>query len=204
MSIKTTLAITATLSVSALLAPTASANDLELVSTTIPASACQPVNDEDDGLLRLRNGSFMFRGDEIGEASLLCPLPLNGWRVTRDEVDQFYDEPKMSMRTYRIYYRDENTCQSSHGVSARLRYRGMIGNTSTNASPWWDSWSLPPNSGDFCIPDTVNDQAREVEVRHTLRGDRLYHFLVRIYRGSTAVDPVFTGIDFPSSFEPIP
>ena len=195
MSTKTALIATLVLSTSALLSPAASGNDIELVSTTIPASACRPANDDGDALLRLRHGGYMFQPDAVGDVSLLCPLPLNGWRVSVDPFIQFLDGPEMDISSYRIYFQDENTCQSTHGVRARLRYRRTTGSFASNVTPWWTSWS-EPDLGDICIPATSNDTTREVPVNATLRQDRLYHFLVQIRRESTDVNPVFTGIDF--------
>jgi hypothetical protein len=81
------LVMTATLMTSA-----AVANDMELASINIPASACQPVR-TDNPKVRLSNGAYVFQDGASGEAVLLCPLPVTPWAGG-------------GMRGYRIYYRD--------------------------------------------------------------------------------------------------
>lgn len=196
---KTRMITTAVFLTGVFFSPLGSANDLELLATTIPASACRPASDSQDALIRLSNGAFVFRNGQTGTASLLCPLPLNGWRVSVPVPDQFVD-PEMNMRSYRIYYRDPATCSSSVRVRARLRYRNESG--LQNVSPWWNS----TNEGGggpgpvLCNPGIETNTSEVVPVDHMLQTGRLYHFLVQITRVSGTANPVFTGIDFPGNF----
>lgn len=186
------------LSITALSFSTVSANDAPLVSTTIPASACQPANAEDAALLRLRNGAYMFNAEDTGSASLLCALPLNGWQAHFSLFHQNVDGADMDMSSYRVYYHDDAPCSSQSGVRVRLRYRRTTGGTSSNATPWWSSPEGPEN-GSFCFPpiDAGQHTTAEIGVDHQLRPNRLYHFLIQMRRESTNANPVFTGIDFP-------
>ncbi len=196
---KTRMIATATFLTGVFFSPVGFTNDLELLATTIPASACRPSSDSQDALIRLSNGAFIFRAGQTGTASLLCPLPVNGWRVSVSVPDQFVD-PDMNMTSYRIYYRDPATCSSSVRVRARLRYRDESG--MQNVSPWWNSTNEVEGGSvpGFCTPGIETNTSEEVPVNHMLPIGRLYHFLVQITRDTDTANPVFTGIDFPSNF----
>ncbi|WP_444995322.1 hypothetical protein [Aliikangiella sp. IMCC44359] len=186
--------VSSALVTSALLSPLASANNVNLGAYTIPASACQPTNSLEDEKLKLLNGAYVFRANETGSASLLCPLPLNGWRAGVDLFNQDFNDPTLNMTSFRVYYRDPNNCNTASGVQVRLRYRTATGLNSLN--PNWVSWQTT-QPGEFCFPGISTNTTREVPLVHSLRDDRLYHFLVIIKRSSTSESVVFSGIDFP-------
>jgi hypothetical protein len=168
---------------------------MELGATTIPASACRPARDSQDALVELKNGAYVFRSGQTGTVNLLCPLPLNGWRVGVPLNQQFIDQG-MNMSSYRIFLKDPRPCLDEVGVTARLRYRKSTAGR-VNVGTTWKSW-IEPNSP-FCFFPVGADAHKSVGVplNHTLRNGRLYHFLVQMKRDSTAYNPVFTGIDFP-------
>ena len=194
MALSTKKILSLTLASSALLSPLAQANDLNLGAYTIPASACQPASATDSDKLRLSNGSYVFRGSATGTASLLCALPLNGWQAGVSLSSQNFSDPTMNMSSYRVYYRDPNDCHTGSGVSVRLRYRNESGLSSVGSN--WESWQTT-QPGNFCIPGTTNNTTHEVDLSHSLRTERLYHFLVSLRRTSTGQNVAFSGIDFP-------
>lgn len=162
--------------------PVGFANDFELRSTTIPASACRPTHDINDELVKLKNGAYVFRQGKIGEVSFLCPLPLNG----------------VNMTSYRIFFKDSNRCLSSTNVHARLRYRNKNGQTPV--SPKWTS-TLETPPGEFCFPAPGSDSntTEVIPLIETLAPGRLYNFVVQIRRESDTQKVTFSGIDFPDN-----
>ncbi|MEE9423918.1 MAG: hypothetical protein V3V18_02940 [Methylococcales bacterium] len=162
--------------------PVGSANDLELLNTTIPASACRPIHDIDDERIKLKNGAFIFRNGMTGTASLLCPLQLSGTNMT----------------SYRIYFRDSNRCLSSVNVLARLRYRNKSGQKAV--SPKWTSTFETP-FGEFCFPapGSESNTTEVIPLVETLAPGRLYNFVVQITRELDTQKVTFSGIDFPDN-----
>lgn len=173
--------------------PVGSTNDLELLATTIPASACRAASDNDDAKLKLKNGAFVFRNGQIGTAALLCPLPINGWRVSLPLFDQF--DPELNMTAYQIYFKDSNRCSSSVGIKATFRYRNQKGMKALSS---WNS-TTEENIGGFCQGGIESNTREEVSSNETLIPGRLYHFLVKISRASDDQKVTFSGIDFPGN-----
>ncbi|MGR9053132.1 MAG: hypothetical protein ACU84J_10825 [Gammaproteobacteria bacterium] len=166
------------------LAEVGSANDHDLVATTIPASACTPANNVQAGLVYLSNGSWMFTGNATGGVVFYCPLPLNSYTVSDNTNDN-------DMTHFRVYYRDTDATGSAANVTARLVRRRTDGSTLLGAQF---------NS------DNVNIDVHTAQIQpylHDLAFSAIYSMQVTMARRNTSENPMFTGIDFPDgSFVP--
>ena len=159
------------------------ANDRDVRATTIPASACQPVNQQSAGKLSYNNGNWFISGQ--GEARLSCPLPINGSTVSDTSNDN-------DMTRYRVYYKDTDALGQNSSVRVRLRSIGTNGQFVSHGPNW--------NSNDF---NNVNYTTRTQAVNVDLSPNRLYSFRVVLRKTSGVVSPRFGGIDFPQLFFPI-
>lgn len=168
----------ATISVLLSLPSVASANDRDLIATTIPASACRPSNDTEDGRVRLSNGAYVFNSSSTGTVVLYCPLPINGFTISDTTADN-------DISSYRVYCRDTDGAGNTAQVTTQLQFRNA--NNITNVGGV--SSCVPPGgvNGTVVIP-----RAHDVGI------GSLYFFRVTISRTNTTQDPAFSGIDFPS------
>ncbi|BAY29439.1 hypothetical protein NIES2107_12820 [Nostoc carneum NIES-2107] len=158
----------------------ASANDAEVANTTIPASACRPESNVDDGQVFLSNGAYVFSGNNTGTVRLYCPWTINGntSNLTNDN----------DMSSYRVYYRDTDGISNSSEITTLLAYRDPNGQAQPAGQVAWSS-------------NTANATAnttQTVQLSHDLGSNRLYYFIVTIRRNSTSQNPAFSGIDFPA------
>jgi hypothetical protein len=163
-------------------------NGAHLIAMTIPASACEPSNDEGDAPVKLARGSWVFADGATGMATLFCPLPLSGWGIEVDSLDGYvylYAGGEVSMTSYRVYYRDNDGLGLINTIRTRLAYRNQ--HTRHFVGDWWDSSNHPE----------MNNTWQVVNLGHTLHPNRLYMFYVQIERQSLDFNPAFSGIDFP-------
>ncbi len=184
-----------------LLSSIAFANDVNLAAYTIPANACLPANSETFDKVTIKNGSYVFKNKKTGSASLLCSLPLNGWKSGVNLSAQNWNNPTMQMTSYRVYYKDPTNCSSLMGVQVQLRYRNTGGMQSVGNK--WTSWTAG-DIGSLCLPGILTNTTKTVPLNHSLRKDRLYHFLVTMKRSKDTQKVTFSGIDFPLNIDATP
>lgn len=165
------------------LSGTARASDRDMLATTVPATACEPINSSHANEVELSNAAWVFRGANTGTITFYCPVPRNA-RTLSDATDD------NDISAYRIYYRDSDGTGTAARVTARLVYRRADGLFSAGST--WDSNSLAATGNTTAIKANSHD----------LRFDALYSFLVTLNRTSTQQDPAFSGIDF--TFVPVP
>lgn len=156
------------------------ANEPEVANTTIPASACRPESNVDDGQVVLSNGAYVFNSNITGTVRLYCPWTING-----NTIDLTNDN---DMSSYRVYYRDPDGMGNSYEITTLLAYRDPNGQAQP---PGQVAWSSNTANG------TVNT-TQSVQLSHDLGSNRLYYFIVTIRRNSTSQNPAFSGIDFPA------
>ncbi len=152
-------------------------NTQDLLATTVPATACQPINSSQDNLVFLSNAAWVFRGTNTGTVTFYCPLTVNAWTVSNNTNDN-------DISFFRVYYRDTDGTGTAARVTALLTFRrfdGLFGVGST-----WDSNSSSFTGNTFAIHD----------VTHDLRSMAVYSFLVTLRRTNTNENPAFSGIDF--------
>src|SRR3712207_5930968 len=94
----------------------ASANDRDLIATTIPASACRPSNNMEDGRVRLSNGAYVFQGTFTGTVVFYCPLPINRFTISDATDDN-------NISSYRVYCRDTDGAGNAAQVTTQLQFR---------------------------------------------------------------------------------
>jgi len=163
------------------------ANDAPLLATTVPASACTPVDEAQSGKVRISNGAWVFSGAHTGTVTFYCPLNLNGIDV--NNILQVND-----MSAYRVYFRDSDGGTRSGNrakITARLIYRKADGMYS--GGNLWSSRFTPKAQIDNSTAVKANN--------HTLQKNALYSFLVTLYRSDSAQQPAFSGIDFPMNYD---
>ena len=168
-------------------ANTLRANDAPLLATTVPASACEPVNEAQANKVKLVNGAWVFNGAHTGTVTFYCPLSLNGF-----DVNNILNVNDMS--GYRVYYRDSDGGTIIGGkakVTARLTYRKHDGMYSGGTV--WSSRFTPAGQ-------TSNTTAYKAN-NHTVQKNALYSFVVTLYRSESAQQPAFSGIDFPLDYD---
>ena len=167
------------------LSRTALANDRDLRATTVPATACEPVDSAQAAEVRLSNAGWVFRGANTGTITFYCPLPRNGVTLSNTTDDN-------DTSSFRIYYRDTDCAGTAAQVTARLVYRQA--SALFFAGGTWNSNTVPNCSG-------FNMTAFHPNV-HDVRFNALYSFLVTLRRTNIEQDPAFSGIDF--TFTPLP
>ncbi len=154
------------------------ANDQDVFSTTVPATACQPLNSTYLSRVTLSNAAWVFRGSATGTVFFYCPLPINAFTKANSSWDN-------DISSFRVYYRDSDGQGSAARVRARLRFRQANG--MYQVGPYWDSNAFNP----------TGNTTRTMSLNHDMRSNALYSFVVIMYRANTSQDPAFSGIDFP-------
>lgn len=157
----------------------ASANDRDLVATTIPASACELSNSDQADKVFLQQGSWRFRTGVTGGVIFNCPLSLNRFTVSDNSDDN-------DMTHFRVYYRDTDATGNRATLTARLKRRNINGGLFFG--PQWNS-------------NNVNIAAHTAQIQPTLHQMAFSgQYMVQVTMGRSSADqhPMFTGIDFPS------
>lgn len=162
-----------------------SANDQDLVATTIPASACELSNSNQADMVYLSNGSWMFVGNNTGDVSFSCPLPLNAFTVADNTNSN-------AMTHFRIWYRDTDATGTATELTARLKRRNPNG--STLFGSLWNSNSV--NYGGHTV--------RTHAYNHSLAASGQYHVYVTMARNDPDERPMFSGIDLRNNFIVLP
>jgi len=161
----------------------AAASAADMLATTVPASACVPIDSTHASKVRLSNAAWVFRGNNIGAVQFYCPLVRNAYTMSDGSDDN-------DVTAFRVYYRDSDGTGNRSRVTARLVYRKQDG--LHQAGDLWNSNS----SG-----ATGNTRQLFVNV-HDMQFDAVYSFYVTLYRAGTDEDPALSGFDF--SFPAIP
>jgi hypothetical protein len=159
------------------------ASDRDLRATTVPATACEPLNSTQANTVWLSNAAWVFRGNNTGTVTFYCPLPRNAVTLSDNTDDN-------DITVYRVYYRDSDGAGPAARVTTRLVYRRSTGLFAAGST--WSSNSH--NATDNTVALFAN--------AHDMRFDAVYSFLVTLQRTNIQQDPAFSGIDF--TFEPIP
>ncbi len=157
------------------------ANDRDLRATTIPASACELSNSVQADKVFLSQGSWVFRTGETGGVIFNCPLPLNAYTVSDNSNDN-------DMTHFRVYYRDTDATGIESTLTARLQRKSTSG--TLFLGPQW-------NSNNVNI--AVHTAASHSTV-HELAFSGQYMIQVTMGRTNANQRPMFTGIDFGSTF----
>jgi hypothetical protein len=158
------------------------ANDQEIWTKTVPASACTPATSAQASRVSLVNAAWVFSGTQTGTVTFYCPLPVNAYTVVNLTNDN-------DISSFRIYYRDSDGVGADAELTARLVYREASGLFSAGGT--WSS-----NSPATAAGETGNRRDVQPNV-HDVRTDALYSFLVTMARTTTSQAPSFAGIDFP-------
>ena len=169
-------------------------NSWNLGATTIPASACQPVDSTDAGVVKLSNGAWVFDVNAPASASFYCPLHLNEVQLN----DPF--GPNTYLDQYRVLYRDPDggflgcpggVCPPPAGqqaiIQVELTYRDVNGMQKVPGSKWTSMVSSFVN--------TANTHATK-KVGESFVPGAIYAFEVTMTRANPALKPAFSGIDF--------
>ena len=102
------------------LAGTAGANDRDMLATTVPATACEPLNSSHANEVQLSNAAWVFRGTNTGTITFYCPVPRNAWTLSNTSNDN-------DISAFRVYYRDSDGTGTAARVTARLVSRRASG-----------------------------------------------------------------------------
>ncbi|WP_413200555.1 hypothetical protein [Nostoc piscinale] len=173
----------ATIAASLIVPSVASANDRDILATTVPATACRPNSDSGDASVVISNGAYVFNGSATGTVTLYCPLPINANTISDLTNDN-------DISTYRVYYRDTDGIGGASEITTRLVYRDSAGLNGVGST-----WSSN-------VSNMTDNRTQFVNLNHSVGSNRLYSFLVTIQRTNTTQNPAFSGIDF--AFPPIP
>ena len=178
-------ALGALLFVNLCLGGAALANDQDLTATTVPASACAPLNASQANRVRLSNGAWVFNGSSTGSVTFFCPLPRNNRTLSSATNDN-------NASRFRVFYRDTDGTANAANVVARLTYRTSGGFTMV---PGVFNSNGSVSTGNTTGLRTIN---------HNFVSSSLYAFMVTLRRVDATQDPSFNGIDFPGGLILLP
>lgn|GEM_PF-4429130 len=155
----------------------ASANDSDVRSTTVPASACTPIDTTQASRVRMSNGAWVFRGSSTGTVTFYCAVDFNAYTKSNNTNDN-------DVSGFRVFFRDSDAGGNASRVTARLTYRRPDGMYSAGST-----WSSN-------VTNTTANTAGYHQNNHDVSFDGVYSFLVTLRRTSTSQSPAFSGIDF--------
>jgi hypothetical protein len=186
-----------TAAVAATLAPLAhavTANDWDLRSRTIPASACTPRDSVQAAQLEMVAGAWRFVAGATGKVTLTCPLPISFFPADHAQ----YGSPT-SMYFYRVWYRDADGASGAGGIVVIPYLRSAPGGG-------WSNIGLVGGGGGFVPPGVcqfssnahpaMTFMAQVQECRHEVQMNALYSFEVTLSRTTAGTTVEFHGIDF--------
>lgn len=203
---KTVLAATAIAGISAVTSANAFLGDWDMLSTTVPASICSPVDSANAAKVRLSNGAWVFQGGATGSVQFYCPLTVNGYSLSDSllaaienaDVEGGTPAPPSiqignSVSFYRIYYRDpDGGLESEGGGGGGFRGPGDLGSGERTA--------LDSNVVAFGgIDDIVDEGGGDAEP-----GQATWIKTMLMYRdkhGKVAVEDSFWNSDWTPDFE---
>ncbi|WP_096326890.1 hypothetical protein [Nannocystis exedens] len=152
--------------------------DAAYLRNRIPASACSPESPDDDAVLQLSNGSWIFTGTETGTATLWCPVA----------TDQEYSAlDPYSITNLRLWYRDPDGTATGSNVTAQLYYR-------TEGSNNLGTMTAGINSN---TSNVTGSNRLGADVTTNTSTDALFFARVTISRNSSTASVAFHGLDLP-------
>lgn len=180
-------------------APAMAANTWDLLSRSIPASACEVRNSIDAARVELFQGGWRFQGSQTGTVVLSCPLPITDFPADRNLA---FNHTVMDF--YRVWYRDSDGPGGGARVSVIPFLRTHTGVLSNIGLFGGGGGFVPPgvcqfNSNAFA---NVGFAARIRDCDHNIQLNALYWFEVTLQRLSSLTSVEFHGIDFHDGSRP--
>ncbi|WP_096331558.1 hypothetical protein [Nannocystis exedens] len=146
----------------------------------IPASACSPESPDDDAVLQLSNGSWVFAPNETGTATLWCP-------VATDKPHSALDP--YSINNLRLWYRDTDGTATGSQVTAQLYHRSDSASNPSSMTAGIDSNSSSATSNNTLWADVTTNTT----------SNALFFVRVTISRNLSSLNVAFHGVDLPQS-----
>lgn len=174
-------------------APALALNTWDLVSRSIPASACAVQNNQQSALVELVQGGWRFRGNFTGTVTLSCPLP-----ITEFPADQSLGFNNTVMDFYRVWYRDSDGPGNVTRVSVTPYLRTQTGAVSNIGLIGGGGGFIPPGVCQFNsnAHPNVAFAVRIQDCNHNIQLNALYWFEVTMQREAAQQSVEFHGIDF--------
>ncbi|MCY0985747.1 hypothetical protein OV203_01305 [Nannocystis sp. ILAH1] len=148
--------------------------------TRVPASACSPESPDDDAILQLSNGSWIFTGSDSGTATLWCPIVTDKGHSALDTY---------SISNLRLWYRDTDGTATGSQVTAQLYYRAENATNPSSMTAGIDSNSSSATSNNTLWADVTTNTT----------SNALFFVRVTISRNSSSLNVAFHGIDLPQT-----
>ena len=176
------------------MAPSAAlSNTWDLISRTIPASACEVRDAKKAARVELVQGGWRFVGNNTGRVTLTCPLPISVFPADHD-----LGASSTEMTFYRVWYRDSDGPGVMTSVSVTPDLRTDLGAWTNIGLVGGDGGIVPPGVCQFnsnshaniVFATNIQDCAHDVQI------NALYSFEVTLQRNSTSQTVEFHGIDF--------
>lgn len=183
-------------------APAASAaglNTWDLISRSIPASACTPRDSAGLAAVEMVQGGWRFRSGSVGSVVLSCPLP-----ITVFPADQAQGFASTKMAFYRVWYRDSDGLTASAGVLVTPYLRRSNGSWLNIGLANGGGGIVPPGVCQFSS-NAFADIGFAVHTKdcvHAIEQNALYTFEVTMRRDTPSQTVEFHGIDFDSGARP--
>ena len=178
----------------ALPVPALAANDWDLLSRTIPASACQVRDSAQAALVEMNQGAWRFAGASTGRVTLTCPLPISFF-----PADRAQNTNPTTMTFYRVWYRDSDAAGPAAAVTAIPYVRLWPSGTWSNIGLLGGGGGIvPPGVCQFssnAFAD-VGFAAHTKDCKHDIQLNALYSFEVILSRTVSSQIAEFHGIDF--------
>jgi hypothetical protein len=174
-------------------APAMALNSWDLLSRSIPASACEVRNSQDAARVELVQGAWRFQGAQTGLVTLSCPLP-----ITAFPADHDLGFGNSAMDFYRVWYRDSDGPGAAARVVVTPYLRMQTGALSNIGLIGGGGGVIPPGVCQFnsnAFPN-VGFAVRARDCNHKIQLNALYWFEVTMQRNSSQQSVEFHGIDF--------
>lgn len=165
----------------------------DLISRTVPASACEVRDKSQAARVELAQGGWRFVGSTTGRVTLTCPLPVSHFPADHD-LGAGYTE----MTFYRVWYRDSDGPDTVTSVSVTPYLRTDLGAWTNIGLVGGGGGIVPPGVCQFNSNSHANlvFAANIQDCAHDIQLNALYSFEVTLERNSTSQTVEFHGIDF--------
>jgi hypothetical protein len=176
-------------------------NDWDILSRTIPASACTPANSAQAAMVEMVQGAWRFVNTvTTGRVTLTCPFPIS---VFPADFAQAPGPAKMSF--YRVWYRDSDGAGPGGSLVVTPYVRLAPGGA-------WMNIGLVGGGGGF-VPagicqffsnahPALTFMATVQPCSHDIQWNALYSFEVVLSRSTAGATVEFHGIDFYDGLTP--
>lgn len=174
-------------------APAHAVNTWDLISRTIPASACQVRDARQQSRVEVYRGGWRFLGNNVGSVTFTCPLPLSYF-----PADMALAAGDTMMTFFRVWYLDSDGPVAGANVGATPYLRTDQG-VWTNVGLWGGGGGVVPagicqfNSNSH--PDVLF-ATRVKDCVHAIALNAIYSFEVVLTRNAVGQTVEFHGIDF--------